>query len=180
MALEEDDENSGGEQNPHEKLLKQLKFGKILLIVSSVISLIIICIMATGMTVMFMRISELKPPTNEEILTRIDGINEELVRTNDFRRKELLVIVELREMLDGMREDDSSEIINKLSSAMSQREADFQKLIETAQSGTTDLAKMIKGKRDWTKEHNAKLEELLDASKERQKIFSLLSKPAAP
>ncbi len=170
MAVEE--ETEGSLDDPRVKLLAQLKTSKILLAISAVISIVIVSIMATGMVVMFMRIDSLKPPTEAEILTRFDELSEELLRLNDFRRKELLLIVELRAEMDAIRKDDSAEVIGKISGALSQREADFQQLLETTISGTTDLARMIQGKRDWTKQHQQKLQDLLAASKERQLTFS--------
>jgi hypothetical protein len=177
--MADSDENEVSAEDPHKRLLKQLKLSKMLLIISAVVSTVIICIMATGMTVMFMRIAELTPPTEELVERRVNELNEELTRINDFRRKELLVIMDLRDKLEAVRTDDSAEIVTKISSALNQREADFQKLIKTTVSGTSDLANMIRGNRDWTKEHHAQLEGLLAASKERQQTFGQLSQTPA-
>lgn len=176
MADRED--NEATEESPHERLLKQLKISKMLLIITAVVSTLLVCIMATGMTVMFMRIAELTPPSEELIQGRFNELNEELDKINEYRRKELLVIMDLRDKLEAARTDDSAEVVMKIGSAMNQRESDFQKLISTTLSGTSDLAKMIRGNRDWIKEHNENLKDLIGSSKERQQVFGHLSQPS--
>lgn len=173
MADRED--NEAAVEDPHERLLKQLKISKMLLIITAVVSTLLVCIMATGMTVMFMRIAELTPPSEELIQGRFNELNEELDKINEYRRKELLVIMDLRDKLEAARTDDSAEVVMKIGSAMNQRESDFQKLISTTLSGTSDLAKMIRGNRDWIKEHNENLKDLIGSSKERQQVFGQLS-----
>ncbi|ARN75863.1 hypothetical protein [Oceanicoccus sagamiensis] len=184
--MAEDDRDEGEtEVNPVDllkKVEKQAATNKILMIAAMAISGIIISVMATGMTVMFLRISALteasqieeEDPLEEQFI----ALEQQLMLLADFRKSELKKITAYTKQLDKIASDCSLEKAAPYQGFLSTRERDFQKLVTTIKTGTSDLAAMSKGSKKWLDIHNKTLDDLKDLSIERNAKLDKLIKRA--
>ncbi len=182
---EDDREEGATEENPVDllkKVEKQAATNKILMIAAMAISGIIISVMATGMTVMFLRISALtdasqieeEDPLEEQFI----ALEQQLMLLADFRKSELKKITAYTKQLDKIANDCSLEKAAPYQNFLLTREQDFQQLVTTIKSGTSNLAAMSKGSKKWLDIHNKSLDDLKDSSIERKTKLDKLMKRA--
>lgn len=184
MADEETTED-GAEINPVQLLKKveaKAATNKILMITVLALSGVIISVMATGLTVMFLRISALTDATEVEdedpMEEQFIALEQQLMLLADFRKSELKKITAYTKQLDKISSDCSLEKAAPYQGFLSSREKDFQALVSTIKSGTSDLAAMSRGSKKWLVAHNNALDELKDLSIERKAKLDKLLKRA--
>lgn len=179
MADEQMDEQQA-EGNPVallKKMDKRIGLNKVLMITALVISAILISIMATGMTVMYMRISSLTEaaeaggdsPMDEQFVV----LEQQLMLLADFRKSELKKISRYTQQLEKISKDCSLEKAAPYKDFMTSRETDFKVLVETIKSGTNDLASMSRGSKKWLTAYNKTLDDLSAKSAERKAVLEV-------
>ena len=111
-----------------------------------------------------------------------DAINEQFVALEqqlmllaDFRKTELKKIKVYTRQLEKIANDCSLEKAAPYRDFLAGREKDFQIFLGSVKSGTTSLAGMIKGSRQWLTAHNRELDELKQLSIARQNKINDLS-----
>ncbi len=183
MAEDEKDDTAPA-VNPAEllpKVEKQAATAKTLMVVVLAISAVIISVMATGMTVMFMRISDLveatqiteEDPMEEQFL----ALEQQLMLLADFRKSEIKKISAYTKELEKIGADCSLEKAAPYRDFLLSREEDFQTLLMTIKSGSSDLAGMSQGSKTWLDAHTLTLDNLKDASVLRKnKLEQMLKK----
>jgi Trp operon repressor len=162
------------------KVERQAKIGRVLTIAVIFVSVLTMIAMGAGMFVMSSRIAELEQLVNtyneeDDVDQQFDVLEDRLVALAEFRKSELKKIQLFTEELETLSTDCSLEKAEPFLAFLSQREQDFQVLIDTIQSGTNSLAGMNQGSRKWLEEHNKALADLKKMGVERQtKLESLL------
>lgn len=183
-----DSENDGAEEEIIDpatllkRVEKQAKTNKLLFTVVLAISGLIITVMATGMTVMFLKLSALTSAAEASDEDAMDEqfmeLEQQLMLVADFRKSELKKIKAYTKQLDNIANDCSLEKAAPYRDFLAGREKDFQIFLTSVKSGTTSLAGMVKGSRQWLDAHNRELEELKQLSVIRQDKINNLSKSA--
>ncbi len=179
MADEEKDEQQP-EDSPVAlltKMDKRVGLNWILMITALVISVILISVMGTGMSVMYMRISALTEaaeagkdgPMDEQFVV----LEQQLMLLADFRKSELKKISKYTKQLEKISKDCSLEKVAPYKNFLSSRETDFKVLVDTIKSGTNDLASMSRGSKKWLTSHNKILDDLSEKSAERKAILEV-------
>ena len=177
------DEEGQSEENPAallKKVEKQAATNKILMIVVLSISGLLIAVMATGLTVIFLRISALteaasvedEDPMEEQFI----ALEQQLMLLADFRKSELKKITAYTKQLEKIENDCSFEKSAPYRDFLAGREKDFQTLLTAVKSGSSNLANMNKGSKKWLGPHTATLNELKDASVARKAKLDKLVK----
>lgn len=181
--LDDDREEGETEVNPVDllkKVEKQAVANKVLMFTAMAISGITITVMATGMTVMFLRISALTEASQVEregpLEEQFIALEQQLMLLADFRKSELKKVVAYTKQLEKVASDCSVEKAAPYQQFLVTREQDFQQLVTTIKSGTTDLAGMNKGSKKWLDIHNKTLDDLKDLSIERKTKLEKLTK----
>ena len=154
------------------KVERQAATNKILMIAAIAISGIMISVMATGMTVMWLRISALTEATqikeNDPIAEQFIVLEQQLMLLADFRSNELSKITAYTRQLNKLASDCSLEKMTDYQAFLVSREQDLQKLVTAIKSGSTNLAAMSRGSKKWLDIHNKSLDDLKDLSIERK------------
>jgi hypothetical protein len=164
-----------------QKVEKQASLNKLLLTIVLVISGIVITVMATGMTVMFLKLSDLTTALNETEEDPMDeqflALEQQLMLLADFRKSELKKIEAYTKQLEKVSNDCDLEKAAPYREFLLSREKDFQSLLGTIKSGTVNLAGMSKGSRQWLDDYQKQMEELKQLSISRQsKLDELVKK----
>lgn len=173
MADEDESDNAADQAPSLSAVQHQAKTNRLILISIGVLCGVLICVMATGLTVMFLRIGALteaaqaKPDDTME--EQFIGLEQQLLILSDFRKKELKRIVAYTNQLAQIRSDCSIEKAAPYTEFLMARETDFQKLLTAISSGTDSLAGMNKGSRKWLQPYMKNLEELKRKSQQRKK-----------
>ncbi|MGK0500729.1 MAG: hypothetical protein ACJAYG_002382 [Oceanicoccus sp.] len=181
--MTEDSEDSGDQDNPLTLLKttqKRLATNKILLIVVLVISALVTTVMATGMTVMFIRISamteamgiEEEDPMEDQFI----ALEQQLMLLADFRKSELKKISAYTKQLEKIASNCSVDNEAPYKDFLLSREQDFQKLLGTIKTGSASLAGMSLGSKKWLDVHIKSLEDLEESSVERKIVLEKLLK----
>jgi hypothetical protein len=156
-------------------LKKRAAMNKTLLIAVLVLSGIVFTIMATGMTVMFLRISALTEPLLErdenDLQQQLVTIDQQIMALDDFRNEELTKIVGFTQQLQTVAKDCSAQKSTAYQQFLLSRETDYQQLLTTVKSGASSLAAMNKGSKKWLDSHNAALDNLKKNSVQRTKTL---------
>jgi hypothetical protein len=175
MADDRDDEEEGNEAEAEVKdYEKRIHSNRLILFAGIFLSCTVLCIMVTGLLVLFMRVSEIAPADGEpsaEILAmeeRFATLERQLGALSDFRKGELKKVAAFTNRLEMVYADCSSEKTAPFKDLLISREKDFQALLKTISGGTRDLSGMVKGSKNWVNQHNKKLQLLIDSSVERQ------------
>ena len=179
----DDGEKGEADINPVDVLKRveqQAATHKMLMIAVIAISGIIISVMATGMTVMLLRISALTEasrmvetgPFEQQFV----ALEQQLMSLANFRNSELKKIISYTTQLDKMASDCSLENIAPYRAFLLSRERDLQQLIAAIKSGSANLAAMSKGSKKWLDSHHKSLDNLEYLSVERQATLDKLVK----
>ena len=182
---EDDATAEGGEENPVvllKNVEKQAKTNKLLLSIVLAVSGVVITVMATGLTVMFLKLSDLtraaeeaeEQPMEEQFL----ALEQQLMLLADFRKSELKKITRYTRQLEQIASDCDLEKAAPYRDFLSSREKDFQSLLTAIKSGTGSLAGMSKGSKQWLGAYNKELDELKQLSLSRQRELETLAKAA--
>ncbi|MBL4827513.1 MAG: hypothetical protein JKY66_07345 [Spongiibacteraceae bacterium] len=180
MADEEENNNDSATpaEPPLSKIEHQAKTNRLIMICVGVLCGVLFCVMATGLTVMFMRISALneaaEAETEDPMEAQFIGLEQQLLILSNFRKKELKKITAYTKQLNQIRNDCSIEKAAPYTKYLMEREVDFQKLIATIKSGTSSLAGMNKGSRKWVAPYKKSLESLKQKSANRKKNLATL------
>jgi uncharacterized membrane protein len=185
--MAEEDDNSSEVSPPGPSLTTiehQAKTNRLIMISVGVLCGVLICVMATGLAVMFVRISALSEAAETEAEDPMEeqfiGLEQQLLILSDFRKKELKRINAYTNQLRHIRNDCSIEKAAPYTEFLMARESDFQKLVTTISQGTSSLAGMNKGSRKWVEQHQKSLQELKQKSTLRKKkLASLIAQNAA-
>lgn len=179
MADEDKDEQQP-EASPGallKKMDKRIGLNRILMVAALIISVILISVMATGMSVMYMRISALTEAVEAEQDSPMDDqfvvLEQQLMLLADFRKSELKKISRYTKQLEQISKDCSLEKAAPYKDFLTSREIDFKVLVETIQSGTSDLASMSRGSKKWLTAHNKTLDDLAEKSAERKAVLEV-------
>ena len=150
------------------QIKKQGKTNKLLLTIVLVISGVVITVMATGLTVMFLKLADLsavaEAASEDHMEDQFLALEQQLMLVADFRKSELKKIKAYTKQLEKIANDCSLEKAAPYRDFLSSREKDFQALVSTVKSGATSLAGMSKGSRQWLSSHNNTLDELKESS----------------
>ena len=139
---------------------------------------ILFTVMGTGMTVMYLKLSQLSEaaeaqesqPYEEQFAT----LEQQLMLLADFRRSELTKINAYTAQLELISSDCSVEKAAPYRDFLLSRERDFQKFIETLSEGTSSLANMNQGSRQWLEAFTAEMDALRQSSAMREKTLEKL------
>lgn len=157
---------------------KQTKTNKMLLTIGMAVSGVIFCIVATGLTVMFFKVSSLTESVSQEDDSAVDDqlatLDQQLMLLADFRKSELKKISQYTKQLEKIGRDCSLEKAAPYRDFLASREKDTQALLAAMQSGHSALAGMNKGSKKWLAAHKKALEELRASSKQRQRELDKL------
>lgn len=176
-----DDEESGTTEDPA-TLLKSLEtkavLNKYLFIAALSFCAILFAVMGTGLGVMYYKLSQLgqvaeqqeSQPYEEEF----KKLEQQLLLLADFRKSEMKKIQAYTAQLDAISNQCSLEKSAPYRDFLVSREKDYQKFIATLKSGTSDLANMTRGSREWLDGYNAELDKLSESSAARQQILENL------
>lgn len=182
MALEED-QLSGAADDPAE-LLKSLQkkalVNKYLFIAVLCFTGLVFTIMATGMTVMYLKIADLNAAAEERAEAPYDEefakMEEQLMLLADFRKSEQKKIQAYTQQLEIIANECNVEKAAPYQQFLLSREQDFQQFLGTLKEGTSSLANMNQGAREWLEPYNAELMKLRQSSAERQNTLKMLMK----
>lgn len=175
MAEEENDTDMEEVIDPV-ALLKEVdqrsKTNKVLFVSVLSLSVIVISIMATGLLVMFMKISSLSEAANAGSEDAVEEqfllLEQQLMLLADFRKSELKKVTTFTKQLEKVTNGCSFDKIAPYRDFLDNREVDYQKLLTAVESGTSNLAAMNKGSRQWLAAHKRELEDLQRASQVRR------------
>jgi hypothetical protein len=152
-------------------LKQRAALNKTLLIAVLALSVITFSVMATGMAVMYMRVSALTEPMLQrddiDLQQQLVTIDQQIMALDDFREDELSKITTFSQQLEAVKNDCSAQKSSAFQQFLLSRETDYQLLLETIKSGTTSLAAMNKGSRKWLDSHNKALDDLNKSSLQR-------------
>ncbi|EAW31852.1 hypothetical protein GP2143_05360 [marine gamma proteobacterium HTCC2143] len=179
MAKRERDEEQA-EVNPVDLLNvvdRRVGINKLLMISALIISVILISVMATGISVMYMRISALTEeaearedrPMDEQFVV----LEQQIMLLADFRKSELKKISTYTQQLEKISKDCDLEKAEPYTEFLTSREADFKVLVETMKSGFNDLASMNRGSKKWLTAHNKTLDDLVEKSVGRKAVLEV-------
>lgn len=141
---------------------------------------IVFTVMATGMTVMYLKIASLSEAAAERADEAYDeeftALEEQLMLLADYRKSEQKKIEAYTRQLEVIAGECSVEKSAPYRNFLVSRETDFQQFLETLKNGTNSLAQMNPGAREWLQPFNKELDTLRQSSKERQHTLKMLSK----
>lgn len=174
MAIDNSEDTNGAEDPA--TLLKSLEkkslANKYLFIAVLCFTGIVFAVMATGMTVMYFKLSDLDKAAQELESDQYDeqflALEQQLLLLADFRKSELKKIEAYTRQLNIISTDCNVEKAAPYRDFLTGREQDFQRFIDTLKSGTNSLANMNKGSRDWLDSYNTELDALKQSSSVRQ------------
>ena len=180
MADEEENQSEETPESLLKKVEKKAATNKILMIVVLSISGLLITVMATGMTVMFLRISALNEAANmdadDPMEEQFIALEQQLMLLADFRKSELKKIAAYTKQLEKIGNECSIEKSAPYREFLASREKDFQTLLATIKEGSANLANMNQGSKKWLEPHAAALDELKQSSSLRQSTLESLDK----
>lgn len=180
---EPDNEDSTTPEDPAtilKSLEKRALLNKYLFIAVLCFTGVVFTVMATGMTVMYFKISSLTnaaearddAPYEEEFV----ALEEQLMLLADFRKSEQKKIAAYTQQLDIIANECTAEKAAPYINFLISREKDFQDFLTTLESGTTSLANMNQGSREWLSPYNSELQSLRQSSGERMNSLKMLMK----
>lgn len=141
---------------------------------------LVLTVMATGMTVMYLKINSLteaaEARAEQPYEEQFRALEEQLMLLADFRKSEQKKIEAYTTQLDNIASECNVEKAAPYREFLIGREQDFQTFLETLKSGTSSLANMNQGSRDWLEAFNKELERLRESSAERQHTLKMLKK----
>lgn len=159
-------------------LKKSAALNKTLLIAVLVLSGIVFTVMATGMTVMFLRLSALTEPLlqreDNDLQQQLETIDRQIMALDDFRNEEQNKIAAFTQQLQTVAKDCSAQKSTAYQQLLLSREKDYQQLLETIKSGVSSLAAMNKGSKKWLGSHNSALDNLKKSSVQRNTTLQSL------
>lgn len=169
--MAEQDSSIAVSQQQLTALKQRAALNKTLLIAVLALSVITFSVMATGMAVMYMRVSALTEPMLQrddiDLQQQLVTIDQQIMALDDFREDELSKITTFSQQLEAVKSDCSAQKSSAFQQFLLSRETDYQLLLETIKSGTTSLAAMNKGSRKWLDSHNKALDDLKKSSLQR-------------
>lgn len=184
MAIEDDDLEENGEQDELAAYEKKLRLNRILLMVSGFITLLVVAVMITGLTVLYLRVDAMTPSTEGEdgaeallVEQRFSDLESRLQALSDFRKGELRKVAEFTRQLEQVYEDCSADKTTPFKQLLIDRERDFQAFLKTMKSGTDNLSGMAKGSKAWVNQHNRELDALIEESIARQSVLKRSLEP---
>lgn len=181
MVDDNNDENSPEDPAAILKSLeKKALLNKYLFIAVLCFTGIVFTVMATGMTVMYLKIASLTEaaqqiedaPYDEELA----ALEEQLMLLADYRKSEQKKIEAYTQQLDIIANECNVEKAAPYRDFLISREQDFQQFLDALKTGTNSLANMNPGSRDWLEPYNAELATLKQSSSERQHTLKMLLK----
>lgn len=165
-------------------LLKEVdqrtKTNKVLFVSVLSLSVIVISIMATGLLVMFMKISSLSDVASagseDSMEEQFLLLEQQLMLLADFRKSELKKVTAYTKQLEKVTNGCSFDKIAPYRDFLDNREVDYQKLLIAIESGTSNLAAMNKGSRQWLTGHKKELEDLRRTSETRRQKLAQIAR----
>lgn len=171
----------GQPMNPGEMLQqvdKQVKSNKFILSSVLVVLAIVVSVMATGMTVMFVKLTDLSAAVAEAEDDSMDeqfvALEKQLLLLADYRKSELKKITAYTKQLEKISSVCDLEKAEPYRKFLTSREKDYQDFIAAMKNGTNSLAGMSRGEKKWLQEYNKQMAKLLQQSKSRQQELSQL------
>ncbi len=165
-----------------QKVEKQAKTNKFLLGIVLAVSGVVVTVMATGLTVMFLKLSALSEAAEETeedpMAEQFLALEQQLMLLADFRKSELKKIAAYTKQLEKIATDCDLEKAAPYRDFLSGREKDFQALLTAMKSGTGSLAGMSKGSKQWIDAYNKDLDELKQLSAARRSKLDDLAREA--
>lgn len=178
--VDQDEENQSAEDPASvlKSLEKKALLNKYLFIAVLCFTGLVLSVMGTAMTVMYFKIATLTEaeavraddPFEEQFL----ALEEQLMLLADFRKSELKKIAAYTHQLDKIASECNVDKAAPYRNFLVAREKDFQKFLSTLQEGTSSLANMNQGERDWLEPYTQSLEQLKQSSGERQHALEML------
>jgi len=163
--VSKDEEKSEGEESLDPALLlkdlqSKAQTNKFILFASVALFIITLCILATGYSVLYLKVSSLEAGSMEDVDTYVEDIQEQLASMEAYKENEVVSIIEMEEKIGLLREDYQSHKVIAMKRVFLDREADFQRLIDTLLSSTESLSAMILGSREWVEYHKQEMQAL--------------------
>lgn len=163
-------------------LLKEVdqrtKTNKVLFVSVLSVSVLVISIMATGLLVMFMKISSLSEAASAGSEDAVEEqfllLEQQLMLLADFRKSELKKVTSYTKQLEKVTNGCSFDKIAPYRDFLDNREIDYQKLLTAIGSGTSNLAAMNKGSRQWLSAHKKELDDLQRGSETRREKLAAI------
>ena len=142
---------------------------------------VIVVVMATGLTVMYLKISTLteaaEKTSDDAVEEQFIMLEQQLMLLADFRKSELKKIKAYTGQLEKIADGCSFEKAAPYREFLLTREQDYQRLLKAIKSGTSDLAGMSRGSKKWLSPHQKEVQELIELSGAReQRLESLIRK----
>lgn len=166
-----DEKNTTVDAQQLADLNAKVGLNKLLMIAILVISSIVISVMATGMTVMYTRLNTLTASIQGTEVVSIEKqfqtLERQLLILADFRKSEKNKIAVYNQQLEKIASDCSADKISGYKAFLISREKDYQAMLSTLKSGSSNLASMSRGSREWLEPHHASLDQLKASSVER-------------
>lgn len=163
MAKEEESTESVEPQDPAvllKELESKIQTNKFILFAVAALFVMALCILITSYSVIYLKISALENVSLADTEEHIERIQKQLVEMNAYKDREIVSITEMEEKIGLLQDDYQSGKVVIMKRIFMDREADFQRLVDTLLNSTDSLSAMILGPREWVDYHKQEMHTL--------------------
>ncbi len=174
MAKDDDRDEEGVELA---KLEKAIKTNRTLFFSTLVCAAVIISILITSVLVINLQLANRREVPAEEFADLLEELQSHLTHLSAIHNSEAKVYFEFEDSLADIKTLYQDDKINELRQLLVEREKDTRKLLDLMNEGSSSLANMSPGSREWTKNFGQKLAAEKKLSQMREDALSKAMKP---
>lgn len=167
MAEADDDTQ---QSSPEEAFIKRININRWLMIIALVISVGVTIIASVSIYLLYSNVPDFDQASNSEaaLLKRIEELEQTATRLAAFKGDEMAKLQQVSEKASSLASQCSGNFNGDMLQVMTQREQDFQVLVDSVANSATELASMTRGSREWLVAHDAALRSLREKSVKRE------------
>ena len=177
MATEDEDKSEGGEEEQLDPavVIKELesraKNNSIMLMIALFLVIVGFCVMATGLSVVYIKVTAIEEVPEDDIESQVKKIYLQLEEIEQFKNDEILTITEFEDKINLLQDDYQSKKVIAVKKVLMDREADYQRLIESLRNSAESLSSMIMGPREWVDFYKEEMNILKKRSNSRSSVI---------
>jgi hypothetical protein len=149
------------------QLQHKLKWLKVILSISVLISLISASSLSYLAVDLRMQVEQNTPADTQNLLTTLAKAEAQLTQNQEINRQhESEMTLLLKQLDEGEGQQDKAQI-ERIKKVLIQQQYDFQDFLAVLAQGMIELANMVRGTRDWTETYISGIEKAKEQSKQR-------------